>query len=506
MAGQHLEIERKYSVPDGAPPPSGLGDVADVRELDLVAEYLDTEDLALAARGTSLRRRTGGDDDGWHLKTTEGPDRRRELRAPPGAPQDGVPDQLLDAVRAVVRDRPLVRVAVVRNRRVEHRLVDDEGQDLATVCDDHVTATAWPDAEQGGTLHVWREWELELADGRDADLLDRLEGPLLAAGAGPAATTSKLARVLGPVPDAHEPASDLPEGSAGALVHGRLGELVRELQSWDAAVRADLPDGVHRLRIACRRIRSVLTTSRPLLAEGSTDHLRSELRLLGQVLGRARDAEVMARRLVDAAHDEPAELVLGPVPARVETELHRDRARAMGSVRDALGSDRYLRLLADLDAFLDHPPLGPRGQRPARTAAARLVGDDARRLRKAVRTARSAGPDGRDAALHAVRKKAKRLRYAAELAAPVGGAGADRVRRRAKAVQQALGEHQDSVVAREVLRRLGGTSHLAGENGFTFGLLLGTERLRAERARERAEQAWGRLPGPKAAQRRVRRG
>ena len=91
MAGQHLEIERKYSVPDGAPPPSGLGEVADVRELELVAEYLDTEDLALAARGTSLRRRTGGDDDGWHLKTTEGPDRRRELRAPPGAPQDGVP-------------------------------------------------------------------------------------------------------------------------------------------------------------------------------------------------------------------------------------------------------------------------------------------------------------------------------------------------------------------------------------------------------------------------------
>ena len=76
----------------------------------------------------------------------------------------------------------------------------------------------------------------------------------------------------------------------------------------------------------------------------------------------------------------------------------------------------------------------------------------------------------------------------------------------AKAVQQALGDHQDSVVAREVLRRLGVTAHLAGENGFTFGLLLGTERLRAERARERAEQAWARLPSPGAAQRRVRRG
>ena len=250
----------------------------------------------------------------------------------------------------------------------------------------------------------------------------------------------------------------------------------------------------------------MLTTSRPLLAEGSTDHLRSELRLLGQVLGRARDAEVMARRLVDAAHDEPAELVLGPVPARVGTELHRDRARAMVSVRDALGSDRYLRLLADLDAFLDDPPLGPRGHRPARR---RWRGSSATTRGGCARASVPRGrpaPDGRDAALHEVRKKAKRLRYAAELAAPVGGRGADRVRRRAKAVQQALGDHQDSVVAREVLRRLGVTAHLAGENGFTFGLLLGTERLRAERARERAEQAWGRLPWPKAAARRVRRG
>ncbi len=510
MADQHLEVERKYSVPDDAPPPSGLGDVghvADVRELELVAEYLDTEDLALASRGTSLRRRTGGDDDGWHLKTTDGPDRRRELRAPPGGPEDGVPEQLLDAVRAVVRDRRLVRVAVVRNRRVEHRLVDGEDRDLATVCDDHVTATAWPDAEGGGTVHVWREWELELADGREPGLLDRLEEPLLAAGAGPAPTASKLAHVLGREPEVvGEGRHRFREGSAGALVHGRLTELVHELQAQDAAVRADLPHGVHRLRVACRRIRSVLTSSRPLLAEGSTDHLRSDMRLLGQVLGRARDAEVMGRRLVDAAHAEPAELVLGPVPARIEADLRRDHARAMDGVREALGSDRYLRLLADLDAFLDDLPLGPRGHRPARRTVARLVRDDSRRLRTRVRAARSAGSQERDAALHEVRKKAKRLRYTAELAAPVGGDGADRVRRRAKAVQKALGDHQDSVVAREVLRRLGGTSHLAGENGFTFGLLLGTERLRAERARARAEDAWGRLPGPKDAGRRVRRG
>jgi hypothetical protein len=49
-------------------------------------------------------------------------------------------------------------------------------------------------------------------------------------------------------------------------------------------------------------------------------------------------------------------------------------------------------------------------------------------------------------------------------------------------LQEVLGEQQDSLVTRGVLRELGVQAHLAGENGFAFGRLHGLEVGRAERA------------------------
>ena len=65
----------------------------------------------------------------------------------------------------------------------------------------------------------------------------------------------------------------------------------------------------------------------------------------------------------------------------------------------------------------------------------------------------------------------KRLRYAAEAAAPVLGKPAKRLVKQVKHVQELLGDHQDAVVARPVLREIGMAAHLDGENGFTYGLL-----------------------------------
>lgn len=78
-------------------------------------------------------------------------------------------------------------------------------------------------------------------------------------------------------------------------------------------------------------------------------------------------------------------------------------------------------------------------------------------------------PEGREAAsagrerrrvqsrnrwLGRARKAAKRLRYAAEAAAVIDGKKARLLERAAHSIQKVLGRHQDSVVAREVLRRL----------------------------------------------------
>ena len=142
-----IEVERKFSVTADAVCPSfeGVAGIASARRLPtrrLEAVYYDTANLDLAARRVALRRRTGGPDEGWHLKLPSAGldasgEARAELHEPLGA---DVPEGLRDTVLAIVRDRQLVPVARIRNDRDVTELCDDAGTALAEFCDDHVTA------------------------------------------------------------------------------------------------------------------------------------------------------------------------------------------------------------------------------------------------------------------------------------------------------------------------------------------------------------------------------
>jgi CHAD domain-containing protein len=84
-----------------------------------------------------------------------------------------------------------------------------------------------------------------------------------------------------------------------------------------------------------------------------------------------------------------------------------------------------------------------------------------------------------------------RLRYASEMAAPALGDPWRAVAERCEAVQDLLGEHQDTVVSRSTLRELGVQAHLSGENGFTFGRLHALEQVRAADAEREFSQVVG---------------
>ena len=69
----HVELERKFDVPEACVTPSfdGLAAIARVDRpptQTLEAVYHDTADLALFRWGITLRRREGGHDEGWHMK------------------------------------------------------------------------------------------------------------------------------------------------------------------------------------------------------------------------------------------------------------------------------------------------------------------------------------------------------------------------------------------------------------------------------------------------------
>ena len=483
-----LEVERKYDVPRRTVVPDlagvpGVAAVSEPETLLLDATYYDTDDLRLRSAGITLRRRTGGADAGWHLKLPAGAD-RQELTADLG--DESVPDALVALVRARVRERGLAPVARLTTRRVVRRLLDGGGSVLAELADDGVTGRALP----AGIPDAWREWELELVTG-DRGLLSTVDTVLSAAGAVPSSSGSKLGRVL-PLPGreprlpAEESGTATRRGrrTAGDAVQEHLAEQVAELVARDPQARRDLPDAVHKMRVATRRLRSALATFRPLLDRARTDPLRSELRWLAGLLGAARDAEVMQARLRALITAEPPDLVLGPVQDRVDRFLAQRHQEAHARLLVELDGGRYLALLDALDALVAAPPFTRRAGRGAERELRRAVRRSWRRLRRTMRAAGRPAAAHRVALLHEVRKEAKRARYAAEAVRPVLGEPAGRFAAAMASMQEALGELQDGQVTMDLLRQLGSRGHLAGENAFTLGRLHAAEQARAERAAE----------------------
>jgi CHAD domain-containing protein len=284
---------------------------------------------------------------------------------------------------------------------------------------------------------------------------------------------------------------------AGEVVLAYLDAKIARLAALDLAVRRDKPDAVHQMRVTVRRLRAVLQAYPGILREPDTRHLLAELKWLGEVLGAARDAEVLAGHLRSALAAVPTELVLGPAQARISVHFAPVEASARRELLEALDSERYHELRADLTRLLDSPPLTSEAAEPVGGVRPRPVRRAARRANRRMRRARNA-PAGRprDVALHETRKAAKRARYAAEVAGPAlgkkRGRRAGRFAKRMKNVQGVLGDHQDAVLARAAARDIGVRAHLAGENAFSFGLLHERAHHQARAAEDQARRAWRR--------------
>ena len=203
--GDHLETEQKYDADAdfvlpklGSLPDLGGKRLADPKRIYLSATYYDTENLALIQHKVTLRRRVGGDDEGWHLKLPVRKDTRQELHAPLGEATGGsVPARLADQVKDITAGQPLHPVAILDTERTVVTLPGPSGAPLVEVADDLVTAIRFGEPDSGPM--TWREIEVEVLSpdsGAAAAMLESVGTVLREAGARPSASGSKLARVL----------------------------------------------------------------------------------------------------------------------------------------------------------------------------------------------------------------------------------------------------------------------------------------------------------------------
>jgi CHAD domain-containing protein len=465
--------------------------VAPVRLLELETTYFDTPDLRLVRSGLSLRHRRGegGPDGIWTLKlpddgTVKGGLSRAEIEEP--GPDPEVPDRLRTLVRAYVRHENLAPAVRLRTSRRVWPVLDPTGAKLAEIDDDTVDVL---DGDRA--IRRFREVEVEVALGGD-DLLARLVGKLQALGAGEADATPKLARALGDrVTQPVVPEIALGPDSDGAeVVRAAVGNALRRLMTHDPIIRLDDDiEGVHRARVATRRLRSDLRTLSPLVERGWADGLRTELKWLAGLLGDVRDTDVLGIRLRGQI-DELAPLDRSEALPLLDV-LAAHRREAQEGLVAALDSPRYLDLLDALVEAAREPPLTIAARR---RAGKLLPGLAALPWRKLVKEVKALSAEPGDDALHQVRIRAKRARYAAELAAPVVGGKAAALAEALTDLQDELGELHDAGVAEGWIRAAVGRGelrHRAG-TGLAAGLLVARQRSEAADRRRAWPKVWRR--------------
>lgn len=498
-----IEREAKFEGPiSGVGVPDLAGLVAGAYEVvlpsvTLTATYYDTDDLRLLGRHVTLRHRHDAAGQGeWTLKVPELSGglglTRTELTWPD--PAGRIPDDASALVAGLSLGgslRPVAEIVTVRGRK---QLRASAGQLLAEIDDDDVIGTDLDptgDSSPAGPL-AFREIEVEVKiDDRGDDLLDLATCRLLEGGYARSSDTSKLRRVLagrlGPDVIRKGPG---PGSTVEEVVVATIAASLDRLVAHDLAVRLDPTSrGVHQARVATRRLRSDLKTLGDLLDPSWVERTRATLKWVGDALGEVRDADVLARRLVD--HRAEAAAADAEAFDGLDDVLSQQRGAAGVDLSDLLHRPRYIEVLGQLDRAVSSPPwradAAARRRRPARKELCRLVRRPWRKLHRAV-NALGEAPSDHD--LHRARIKAKQLRYAAEMATPVIGHSADRLARSAQKVQNVLGDHNDAVDAEAWLRRAAAAKPSVA---LAAGQAIAGERGHRASTRQAWPEVWNRL-------------
>ena len=468
------ERGEKFEVNPGRGLPRVMDLVPDGGNLDqevrrLENTYFDTPGAGLRMFGVTLRRRVGGSETGWQLKVPRGT-ARTELQS--GSRTKTLPPALAEGVAGLLAGETLEQVATLVTTRTTYRLRNASGELVLEIADDQVESGPGGDS----TLQSWREVEVALGPAGEKKDLKRAGELLLAGGATPSTRRTKLDRALGPT---------LPNGQAGAIKPGTVGELVGAylgaqcdvLASNDVGLRTGAP-AVHQTRVAARRLRSTLRVFGDVVDADPAEELNNELAWYAELLGQVRDREVLGSELTNRIADLPPEQVRGPVAAEITKTLATERDDATQRLNEAMRAPRYQHLIQLLRSWKTAPPLSDAGEAEDKTAAKYVT----EAKRKADKRLRKADDDVEQ--LHRARKAFKRARYAAELVEPAN-AEMKQIARDAKELQTLLGEHQDSIVAAEFLARMSSADNVVTrESVLTYGVLMANELDRAAAIRQ----------------------
>lgn len=479
------EIELKFACgPDDLALVLAAAPAGDDETRELISVYFDTAELTLQKAGASLRVREHKGRRTQTLKRGQG-----MVREEHEAPIEGLaPDPALAPLPSMLPDgatlRPAFNVRVSRRQRTfryrdaEIELALDQGE---------VTG--------GDRQSLICEVELELKSGPPATLF-ALARELAAAAPLYLAFDSKAARgqalMAGAAP-ASRRANEVAL-TAGATVGEAFQAVARKALAQIATNAASLrlepaPEAVHQLRVGARRLRSAITTFKPVLKGEALDAVKAELAWLSHACDMARNLDVFAEETLKPA-DLGGEASAGLHALRKAVESARRRAWAAAA--DAAASERFRTLMIDTAAWVETGDwlAGEAAGAPIKPFARKALG---RRL-KALSARGEAVGGGDDAARHLLRIEAKKLRYAAEaLGGLHGKRRVERYLNGLKDLQEALGALNDLATTPSVIAAL----TLSPQAAFAAGELVGRKAAGKAKLLSAANKALARLDAAK---------
>lgn len=457
----------------------------------LVSTYFDTPDLALRAKGISLRLRRSGRSGEQTAKFSNGFSLGLAERPEFNVPYAGrvpdvsrLPDEAAAELTRLVDGRPLVPLFSMRvtRRRWE---ITTPGGDRVEMALDRGTATA------GSRRADIREVEFELLSGDRRALFD-VARPALAGIAFHFSTHAKAdlgyALLDGEI-GATEPATavdaDLDDDMSVEMALQRvLRSCAAQISANVAALRAgDDPEGAHQLRVGLRRLRTAVKVFAPVMAPGSAEPLGAEAQRLATEVAATRDMDVLIDELVaplDGGDDMAALLVL------LEKRRKAARARLAAVLADRSTGDFLIDLLAFTEArgWLSTDDVGQSGElaAPVTPFADHTITRLRRKVEKLGRDPEALSPDER----HELRKRFKRLRYAFDFFETLLPKSTRRkLLPRVKAAQDVLGVLNDIHMAHLMLDDVRAVGPKAGAVERAIGYCLGWHSARAKAIWER---------------------
>jgi len=421
--------------------------------------WLDTFDWRLYRAGLNLEHASGRGTSELVLTATDGevvasgaPTPQAGRRTWPALVGDLPVGPLREHLAGIIGVRALLPVVRATSVRTERRALNADAKTIAMLTVDRMTINqprraATPSRIAVSALRGYQAQASKLADalaqapGIAAAERSAFESALRAAGKRPGDYTSKI--------DVHLTA-DMPAALAVAAV------LTRLLDTAQANVPGTIRDidteFLHDLRIAVRRTRSVLKLAGSVLPASMPGRYRPEFKWLGDLTTPTRDLDVyligypeMARKLVGAAEAE-----LRPF----HDYLVRRREASQRQLARGLRSARFNQLASQWRQDLDQVAASPgRGPATGKFAASRIARAHQRVLRGGSAIDATSPPQ----ALHDLRKSCKELRYLLEVFASLHDPAEQwRAVNELKALQDCLGEFQDTEVQRTELRAFAG--------------------------------------------------